>query len=93
MGVTQISPDRFRARYTEKGVRHNVGTFASRKEAEDEIARHKFRSGMDYEETPIKERGVALKPGTLRVAKPTLTERLKAWLSNLKKSLERKNLI
>lgn len=41
MGVTKVGEKKYRARYTKFGVRHNVGTFETKKEAEEKLAVHR----------------------------------------------------
>ncbi len=87
MGVTKLDNRRFRARYSENGIRYNVGTFNTHREAEEAIAGHKARGNQDYIETP-ETPAFSNKP-----MKPTLTERVCSKWQSIKGSLEKRNLL
>lgn len=86
MGVTQVGNRKFRARYSEHGIRYNVGTFSTYQEAEEAIKGHKARGNQDYLETPVE----AFKHSP---AKPTLKERVKSKWQSVRESLEKRNLL
>ena len=86
MGVTKVANRRFRARYSEHGIRYNVGTYNTYREAEEAIKSHKARGNQDYTEIPIQN-------FQHRPAKPTLKERVKSKWQSVRESLEKRNLL
>lgn len=48
MGVTKTGRT-YRARHSFKSIRHNIGTFKTRKEAETALRDHMARNCMEYE--------------------------------------------
>lgn len=90
MGVTKLGNRKFRARYSLNGKRYNVGTFKTAKEAHAAIGEHYWNNPemmKQYQDTPVD----LSKP--IKVPKSTLTERVKSWLSSVKRKLEERNLL
>lgn len=73
MGVTKTANGKWRARYTANGVRHNVGRFPTKKQAEEALVAHKWDNGgyLEYEQT---ERSAPLSQ------RDSLIERFRKWL-------------
>lgn len=87
MGVTKVGDQKYRARYSENGQRINVGTYPTRKMAEEALEASKRKNGMEYEKTPAPEEFAHRPP------KPTLKERVVIKWRSIKASLEKRNLI
>lgn len=89
MGVTKTGNRTFRARYSINGVRYNVGTFKTAKEAHAALGKH-------YWDNPaMMKQYVDVPAGDTKYnpSKPRLTERVKTIWGHLRKSLENKGLL
>ena len=82
MGVTRGS-GRYRARYTFRGVRYNVGSYATEDEAWIAMGKHKWENNaipsFEWERPPDSIY-------RLNRPKPTLIQRVKKWLKERKAS-------
>ena len=79
MGVTREN-GRYRARYSFRGVRYNVGSYSTKGEAERELARHQWENSRmpsyEWEKVDSIDR--------LNRPTPTLIQRVKKWLKERK---------
>lgn len=87
MGVTKLADRRYRARYSLNGKRFNVGTFKTAKEAHAALGAH-------YWDNPELMRGYQEHTGPDKKQPQTKRKnRLKTLWQNLKKNLEKRNLL
>ena len=76
MGVTKISENKFRARYSNGGVRYNVGTYGTAKEAKQALEQHKSRNGLKYENIPVDLNRVPTTPKPTQIGRASCRERV-----------------